>query len=95
MRELLVRSISGIIYVALVVLSALYAPPEVFIILFCIFAFICLVELMPMIRLKQWLIYPVLPLSYFFLVWFEWPPDYKTIYNYVIYSLLAGTLLVL
>ncbi|MGJ8685008.1 MAG: phosphatidate cytidylyltransferase [Nonlabens sp.] len=94
MRELLVRSISGIIYVALVVLSALYAPPEVFIILFCIFAFICLVELMPMIRLKQWLIYPVLPLSYFFLVWLEWPAEYKTIYNYIIYSLLAGTLLV-
>lgn len=94
MRELLVRSVSGIIYVALVVLSALYAPPEVFIILFCIFAFICLVELMPMIRLRQWLIYPVLPLSYFFLVWFEWPAAYKSYYNIIIYALLGGTLIV-
>lgn len=94
MRELLVRSISGIIYVALVVLSAFYAPPKAFIILFCIFAFICLVELMPMIRLKQWFIYPVLPISYFLLVWYEWPADYMEYYNYIIYSLLAATLLI-
>lgn len=47
-----------------------------------------------MIRLKQWLIYPVLPLSYFFLVWLEWPADYKIWYYSIIYSLLAATLLV-
>jgi phosphatidate cytidylyltransferase len=71
MREMLTRAISGIVYVALVVLSAPHR--EYFIVLFFIFAFICLVELMPMIRLKQWLIYPMLPIAYFFLVWYDSP----------------------
>ncbi|AZQ45033.1 phosphatidate cytidylyltransferase [Nonlabens ponticola] len=86
MRELLVRSISGILYVSLVVLSALYSR-EVFIFLFCLFAFICLLELMPMIRLKQWLILPLLPIAYYFIVWQGVP-------TYGIYALLAATLLV-
>ena len=86
MRELLVRSISGILYVSLVVLSALY-DEKVFILLFCVFAFICLVELMPMIRLRQWIIYPMLPLAYFFIVWQSVPTN-------IIYVLLVATLLV-
>lgn len=93
MRELLVRSVSGIMYVSLVVLSALYSR-DVFILLFCVFAFICLIELMPMIRLKQWLIYPMLPISYILLVWYDWPADYQPYYNYAIYGLLCATLLV-
>ena len=87
MRELLVRSMSGIIYVSLVVISALYAPEWVFILLFCVFAFICLVELMPMIRLRQWVIYPMLPLAYYFIVW-------QGVNVNVIYLLLIATLLV-
>lgn len=86
MRELLVRSISGIVYVSLVVLSALFSR-DVFILLFCVFAFICLVELMPMIRLRQWVIYPLLPIAYYFIVWQGVP-------NNVIYLLLIATLLV-
>lgn len=86
MRELLVRSISGILYVSLVVLSALYSR-DVFILLFCLFAFICLVELMPMIRLRQWLIYPMLPLAYYFIVWQGVPQNF-------IYVLLVATLFV-
>lgn len=70
MKELLVRSISGIVYVSLVVLSALFSR-DVFVLLFCVFAFFCLIELMPMIRLRQWIIYPVLPIAYFFIVWKE------------------------
>jgi phosphatidate cytidylyltransferase len=56
------------VYVSLVVLSALFSR-DVFILLFCIFAFFCLIELMPMIRLRQWAIYPILPLAYYFVVW--------------------------
>ncbi|ALM20489.1 phosphatidate cytidylyltransferase [Nonlabens sp. MIC269] len=94
MRELLVRSISGIVYVSLVVLSALYSR-DVFIGLFCLFAFFCLIELMPMIRLKQWLIYPVLPVAYLLLVRYNvWPDPLDDYYLYVIYALLAGTLAV-
>ncbi len=86
MRELITRSISGIVYVSLVVLSTLYSR-DVFIILFCTFAFICLLELMPMIRLRQWLIYPILPISYYFIVW-------KSVSIEFIYILLVATLLV-
>ncbi|WP_438961679.1 phosphatidate cytidylyltransferase [Nonlabens sp.] len=93
MRELLVRSVSGIMYVSLVVLSALYSR-DVFIILFCVFAFICLIELMPMIRLKQWLIYPMLPISYFLLVWYEWPSHIEPYHDLIIYGLLSATILV-
>ncbi|WP_124980123.1 phosphatidate cytidylyltransferase [Nonlabens xiamenensis] len=85
MRELLVRSISGIVYVSLVVLSAFHR--DVFILLFCVFAFFCLIELMPMIRLKQWLIYPILPLAYYFIVWQTVPMIY-------VYVLLGATILV-
>ncbi len=86
MRELLVRSISGILYVSLVVLSALFSR-DVFILLFCLFAFICLVELMPMIRLRQWVIYPMLPLAYYFIVW-------QGVNQNLIYLLLIATLFV-
>ena len=86
MRELITRSISGIVYVSLVVLSALFSR-DVFIVLFCVFAFICLLELMPMIRLKQWLIYPILPIAYYFIVW-------KSVSVEFIYVLLIATLLV-
>jgi phosphatidate cytidylyltransferase len=86
MRELITRSISGIVYVSLVVLSALFSR-DVFIVLFCAFAFICLLELMPMIRLKQWLIYPILPIAYYFIVW-------KSVSVEFIYVLLIATLLV-
>ena len=86
MRELLVRSVSGIVYVSLVVLSALYSR-DVFIGLFCVFAFICLIELMPMIRLRQWLIYPVLPLAYYFIVW-------QGVSQNIVLVLLAATILV-
>jgi phosphatidate cytidylyltransferase len=86
MRELITRSISGIVYVSLVVLSALYSR-DVFILLFCAFAFICLLELMPMIRLKQWLIYPILPIAYYFVVW-------KSVSIEFTYILLGATLLV-
>jgi phosphatidate cytidylyltransferase len=86
MRELITRSISGIVYVSLVVLSALFSR-DVFIILFCAFAFICLLELMPMIRLRQWFIYPILPIAYYFLVW-------KSVSMEFIYLLLIATLLV-
>lgn len=93
MRELLIRSVSGIMYVSLVVLSALYSR-EVFIGLFCLFAFVCLIELMPMIRLKQWIIYPVLPIAYFTLVWYDWNESYQAVYDSIIYLLLAATLVV-
>jgi phosphatidate cytidylyltransferase len=86
MRELITRSISGIVYVSLVVLSALFSR-DVFIILFCTFAFICLLELMPMIRLRQWFIYPILPIAYYFLVW-------KSVSMEFLYLLLIATLLV-
>lgn len=87
MRELLVRSMSGIVYVSLVVLSAMFSR-DVFILLFCVFAFFCLVELMPMIRLKQWMIYPILPLSYYFIVWKGVVPQMA------VYILLVATLVV-
>jgi phosphatidate cytidylyltransferase len=86
MRELITRSISGIVYVSLVVLSALFSR-DVFIILFCAFAFICLLELMPMIRLRQWFIYPILPIAYYFIVW-------KSVSMEFIYLILIATLLV-
>ncbi len=86
MRELLVRSISGILYVSLVVLSALFSR-DVFILLFCVFAFICLVELMPMIRLRQWVIYPLLPIAYYFIAW-------QGVSQNVVYVLLVATLMV-
>jgi phosphatidate cytidylyltransferase len=82
MKELLVRSVSGIVYVSLVVLSALYSR-DVFILLFCVFAFFCLIELMPMIRLRQWVIYPILPIAYYFIVWKGIP------YNAVLILLIA------
>lgn len=77
MREMLTRAISGLLYVSLVVLSAPHR--DYFIVLFFLFAFICLVELMPMIRLRQWLIYPILPLAYFYLVWYDSPMEIKYI----------------
>lgn len=42
---------------------------------------------MPMIRLKQWLIYPILPIAYYFIVW-------KSVSMEFIYVLLGATLLV-
>lgn len=42
---------------------------------------------MPMIRLKQWLIYPILPIAYYFIVW-------KSVSIVFIYVLLLATLLV-
>ncbi|MGB5982161.1 MAG: CDP-archaeol synthase [Nonlabens sp.] len=86
MRELLVRSISGVVYVSLVMLSALYSK-EAFIGLFCLFALFCLIELMPMIRLRQWIIYPILPIAYYFVV-------YKGISQLAVRVLLVSVLLV-
>ena len=62
MREIVVRSISGILYVLVVVFS-MYASRELFMILFLILGLQTLKEFKKLIHLKHFIPYLLLPIS--------------------------------
>ena len=86
MREIVVRSISGILYV-LVVIFSMYTSREIFIVLFLILGLQTLKEFKKLIHLKHFTPYLLLPIS-LLLISYYYPGDI------ILYSYLGITLLV-
>jgi len=93
MREIVVRSISGILYVLVVVFS-MYTSRELFMILFLILGLQTLKEFKILIHLKHFIPYLLLPISLLLISYFY--PDYPgdiILYTYLGISLLVSILL--
>lgn len=97
MKELLKRSITGIIYVLLII-AAVWLNSDAFDFLFMIFGIACLYEFKRMIRLKGYLIFIIFLLLwwvYIYLLNGEYNPSIKENSIYVLMSLTLVTNLVL
>ena len=90
MREIVVRSISGILYVLVVVFS-MYTSRELFMILFLILGLQTLKEFKKLIHLKHFTPYLLLPIS-LLLISYYYPGDI-ILYTYLGSSLLVSILL--
>ena len=90
MREIVVRSISGILYV-LVVIFSMYTSREIFIVLFLILGLQTLKEFKKLIHLKHFTPYLLLPIS-LLLISYYYPGDI-ILYTYLGSSLLVSILL--
>ena len=90
MREIVVRSISGILYVLVVVFS-MYTSRELFMILFLILGLQTLKEFKILIHLKHFIPYLLLPIS-LLLISYYYPGDI-ILYTYLGISLLVSILL--
>ena len=90
MREIVVRSISGILYVLIVVFS-MYTSRELFMILFLILGLQTLKEFKKLIGLKHFTPYLLLPIS-LLLISYYYPGDI-ILYTYLGISLLVSILL--
>ncbi len=90
MREIVVRSISGILYV-LVVIFSMYTSREIFMVLFLILGLQSLKEFKKLIHLKHFTPYLLLPIS-LLLISYYYPGDI-ILYTYLGSSLLVSILL--
>ena len=90
MREIVVRSISGILYVLVVVFS-MYTSREIFMLLFLILGLQTLKEFKKLIHLKHFTPYLLLPIS-LLLISYYYPGDIL-LYTYLGISLLVSILL--
>jgi phosphatidate cytidylyltransferase len=90
MREIVVRGISGILYVLVVVFS-MYASREIFMMLFLILGLQTLKEFKKLIRLKHFTPYLLLPIS-LLLISYYYPGDI-VLYTYLGITLLVSILL--
>jgi phosphatidate cytidylyltransferase len=90
MREIVVRGISGILYVLVVVFS-MYASREIFMMLFLILGLQTLKEFKKLIRLKHFTPYLLLPIS-LLLISYYYPGDI-ILYTYLGITLLVSILL--
>ena len=90
MREIVVRSISGILYV-LVVIFSMYTSREIFMVLFLILGLQTLKEFKKLIHLKHFTPYLLLPIS-LLLISYYYPGDI-ILYTYLGSSLLVSILL--
>ena len=90
MREIVVRSISGILYVLVVVFS-MYTSREIFMVLFLILGLQTLKEFKKLIHLKHFTPYLLLPIS-LLLISYYYPGDI-ILYSYLGSSLLVSILL--
>ena len=90
MREIVVRSISGILYVLVVVFS-MYTSREIFMVLFLILGLQSLKEFKKLIHLKHFTPYLLLPIS-LLLISYYYPGDI-ILYTYLGSSLLVSILL--
>ena len=90
MREIVVRSISGILYVLVVVFS-MYTSRELFMMLFLILGLQTLKEFKKLIHLKHFIPYLLLPIS-LLLISYYYPGDI-ILYTYLGISLLVSILL--
>jgi len=90
MREIVVRSISGILYV-LVVIFSMYTSREIFMVLFLILGLQTLREFKKLIHLKHFTPYLLLPIS-LLLISYYYPGDI-ILYSYLGSSLLVSILL--
>ena len=90
MREIVVRSISGILYV-LVVIFSMYTSREIFMVLFLILGLQTLKEFKKLIHLKHFTPYLLLPIS-LLLISYYYPGDF-ILYTYLGISLLVSILL--
>jgi len=86
MKELIIRGISGLLYVSILILS-LFASQEIFLILFGILAILSLNELLRLFQLKGYILYVILITALYFL-------NYKQINNSVIHASLMATFIV-
>ena len=90
MREIVVRSISGILYVLVVVFS-MYTSRELFMMLFLILGLQTLKEFKKLIHLKHFTPYLLLPLSLLLISYYH--PGNSILYTYLGSSLLVSILL--
>lgn len=86
MKELIVRAISGALYVA-IILFAMYASREWFVGLFLILGGLTTFEFLKLIRSKGWILYAILPALLYFI-------SYDPITPWIAYSYLALVLLI-
>lgn len=84
MKELIVRTISGILYVSIIIFT-LFTSREWFIGLFFILALITLNEFLKLHKSKGYFYYIILFIIFYFI-------SYKLYHNYAIYILLIGTI---
>ena len=90
MREIVVRSLSGILYV-LVVIFSMYTSREIFMVLFLILGFQTLKEFKKLIQLKSFTSYLLLPISLLLLSYYH--PGEIILYIYLGCCLLVNILL--
>lgn len=90
MREIVVRSISGILYVLVVVFS-MYTSRELFMMLFLILGLQTLKEFKKLIHLKHFTPYLLLPISLLLISYYQ--PGNSILYTYLGSSLLVSILL--
>ena len=86
MKELVVRGLSGLLFVSILVFT-LFSSMDAFDLLFFIIGFICMNEVKRLIALKSWFPYLLFPLLYYYMIILSPSEDIKNV-------LLAGTLLV-
>lgn len=97
MRELLKRSITGLIYVVLII-SAIWLNSDAFDFLFMIFGIACLYEFKRMIKLKGYLIFIIFLLLWWVFIYLlngEYNPTVKTNSVYILMALTLLTDLIL
>ena len=90
MREIVVRSLSGILYL-LVVIFSMYTSREIFMVLFLILGFQTLKEFKKLIQLKSFTSYLLLPISLLLLSYYH--PGEIILYIYLGCCLLVNILL--
>jgi len=90
MKELFVRALSGLIYVAVVVLST-FASRELFICLFFILGTITLYEFLKLIRLKSYISYLLFAIAIYFISYLIF--EYRAVYLLLIITVFVNLFL--
>ncbi len=87
MKEIIIRFLSGALYVSLI-LTSLYLPYEWFVFLLFIFAAITLSEFLKLVNLKGILAYLILTLSFYFIGFKD--PDPNFIFPFLVFTLFVN-----
>ncbi len=79
MREVLIRALSGILYVALLLL-AIFSLEHIYLVLFLIFGGICLYEFLKLVGIRSLLPYLLLLVATAVFCYYKWSPDATLIF---------------
>ncbi|GAB5400600.1 MAG: phosphatidate cytidylyltransferase [Aureisphaera sp.] len=90
MKELIVRSISGLLYISIILFS-MFASREWFLVLFFLLGAITIYEFQKLVHLKSFISYPILAVLLYFLSYLVW--DENAIYVYAILGIFVNLFL--